>query len=648
MSNPAQLREILGIRYSEEQLAAIGAPLAPGVVIAGAGSGKTAVMAARAVWLAASGQVPPGKLLGLTFTRKAAGELAGRVRAALERAGVANPADGEEPLVTTYDAFAKQLVEDYGFFAGVESGAKLLTAGAAYRVAAEVVEGWPGDLEHSSQYSPMWLTGEVRSLAHQLRSHLATAAQVRELSERFLRQLEAAPQYRGKPYKDVEAAIEATWRRLELLPLVERYEELKSARGYVEFADLMAQAAGLAAVPGVGRALRGEFAAVMLDEYQDTSAAQAALLSGLFSGPDSEAGRGHPVTAVGDPGQAIYGWRGAAAANILEFPRVFPNADGSPAATYPLTINRRSGRAVLDAANAVSEKARAQVPVESPEALRLRPDAENGEGQIEVLGFETDLEEMAFIGERASALVVSGQVQSWAKIAVLTRTNAASARIYQELGRQGVPAEIVGLGGLLQLPAAQDVLATLRLLADPTENPSLVRLLTSPRWAIGKHDLAHLGWLAKMLARPPQEDVDGSAPPKSEPQSLLEAMSHPEGFPPETARRFRRFTAELSHLREFASGSLVDLAQAVAQALGADAEYFALGADPRLSGIPELLQAVADYEDFDRQASLSGLLAYLDAVGSDGVGLEQPAVSNSDAVKLITIHKAKGLEFDAV
>ncbi|MDN5572130.1 MAG: UvrD-helicase domain-containing protein, partial [Propionibacteriaceae bacterium] len=133
----AEVSDALGIPFSEQQLAAIAAPLEPGVIIAGAGSGKTTVMAARVVWLVGSGQVRPEEVLGLTFTRKAAAELSGRVRAALARAGVVDAEgldDAGEQLIMTYDAFAARLVADHGLRIGVEGEARLITGAARFRL----------------------------------------------------------------------------------------------------------------------------------------------------------------------------------------------------------------------------------------------------------------------------------------------------------------------------------------------------------------------------------------------------------------------------------------------------------------------------------------------------------------------------------
>ena len=170
------------------------------------------------------------------------------------------------------------------------------------------------------------------------------AARPGSRSARTLSVVSFTPGNKGrKTYLEaIDRAINALDRRAELLELVAGYRRLKADLGLMDFGDQIALAARLVAEqPDVGVVERGRFKVVLLDEYQDTSVAQALMLSRLFSGPDAEHGLGHPVTAVGDPNQAIYGWRGASVSNILEFAASFPGRDGR-AATYPLTVNRRS------------------------------------------------------------------------------------------------------------------------------------------------------------------------------------------------------------------------------------------------------------------------------------------------------------------
>ena len=184
----------LAIPFSDQQLAAITAPLEPGVIIAGAGSGKTTVMAARVVWLVGTGEVRPEEVLGLTFTRKAAAELSLRVRTALERAGVV-PADGVdaggEQLIMTYDAFAARLVAEHGLRLGYETDPTMITGATRYRLASRVVRDAAGPFEHISRLRPASVTERVLRLDADLQQHLVSVPELDPHAHAHL--LELAP-----------------------------------------------------------------------------------------------------------------------------------------------------------------------------------------------------------------------------------------------------------------------------------------------------------------------------------------------------------------------------------------------------------------------------------------------------------------------
>lgn len=379
LSHPDQLKELLGIPFNREQVAAIGAPLRPAVIVAGAGSGKTTVMAARVVWLVGSGAVRPEQVLGLTFTNKAAGELAERVRAALRQAGVGQPpADGDwaagpdgealgEPEISTYHAFAGRLLKEHGLRIGIEPDVRLLADATRFQLAAKVLRTARGPFPALTG-TFTGLVADLTALDGELAEHLVTPERLRAHDEDLLDAL-AGVRLSNEDLRAVPAAARA---RLELLRLVEDYRRRKSAAGLMDFGDQIAAAARLAQQrPEVGALLRDQYRVVLLDEYQDTSVAQRLMLAGLFgAGPDGPA-PGHPVTAVGDPCQAIYGWRGASVANLDDFPRHFPAADGTPADRYALSENRRSGGRLLALANGLAAPLRAMH--EGVEALRPAP-----------------------------------------------------------------------------------------------------------------------------------------------------------------------------------------------------------------------------------------------------------------------------------
>jgi DNA helicase II / ATP-dependent DNA helicase PcrA len=687
LQSSAELIDALDISFSTQQLDAITAPLEPGVIIAGAGSGKTTVMAARVVWLVGTGAVRPEEVLGLTFTRKAAAELSQRVRNALLRAGVIADRgidESGEQLIMTYDAFAARLVAEHGLRLGFEADPTLISGATRYRLASRVVKAAAGPFEFISRLRPATVTERVLRLDADLQQHLVAVEDLDGHARDLLLGLASAPRNnRGNTYADVKKAIIACQERLELASLVRDYQDLKRRLGLVEFADQMAIAARLATeVPQVSSALRAAFRVVLLDEYQDTSAAQAIMLRGLFSGQTSDNGRGYPVTAVGDPFQAIYGWRGAAASNIMTFAEDFPGNDGCPAHRYALTVNRRSGRTILDVANVLSRPLRTEA--DSTFAAQRAP-AGNGldglgllqapvrtiAGQVLAATFETWPEEICWIGNQIAALKERGEVSRWADVAVLTRRNADIAPLYAELTSRNVPVEIVGLGGLLHLPEILDVTATLRLIHDVTANPDLIRLLTGPRWRVGPRDLGLLGRRARELARAAHgrghntgEERQNAAVLDSLEQavaeidptevvSLLDALDSPgeAAYSPDARARFAQLSTELAWLRQHGDEPVLDLTRRIIATIGLDVEVMATPEFARTSRRDQLgafLDAVAAYVDVDGDVSLSGLLGYLHAESEQGTGLEQAVPSDREAVKLLTVHKAKGLEWEAV
>ncbi len=661
-TTPEEVSDALGLTFSAQQLAAITAPLEPGVIIAGAGTGKTTVMAARVVWLVGTGLLRPEQVLGLTFTRKAAAELSARVRSALLRAGVLDASgvdDAGEQVVMTYDAFAARLVADHGLRIGAEEGARMITGAARWRLASRVVTREPGPFAAITRLRPDSVTERVLELEASLRSHLVGTDAVRQHTDTLLAEIGRAPTRRGTVYASLRTAASAAVERVELAELADAYGAAKTGAGLVEVADQMALAARLAReAPEVSAALRSEFAVVLLDEYQDTSSAQAELLRALFSGSDVATGRGHPVTAVGDPCQAIYGWRGAAASNITTFAHTFPRADGSPAGSYALTVNRRSGQTILDAANDLAEPLR-QDPDLAWEGIDVDLVAPPGTppGDIVAAAFDTWQGEVAWVADHLVGAHEAGRVASWADMAVLTRRNEHIGAVYAELRDRGVPVEIVGLGGLLEVPEVADVVAVLRVLADVTANPALVRVLTGPRWSIGPGDLAVLGRRAVELADagPPGDgfaeavrstlargDSSGAV-------SLAEALADLGDGPYSAEGRTRLETcaAELRVLRRHAGDPVPDIVRRVVDMLGLEVELGLPGGDGGRQ-LAAFVAAASEYTDVDGDGSLAGLLGYLDAEQDHGVGLEQAVLSDADSVKLLTIHKAKGLEWDLV
>ncbi|WP_189783856.1 ATP-dependent DNA helicase [Streptomyces capitiformicae] len=666
ISDPEQLKELLGIPFTPEQTACIIAPPAPQVIVAGAGSGKTTVMAARVVWLVGTGQVAPEQVLGLTFTNKAAGELAERVRKALVKAGITDPdvIDPDnppgEPVISTYHAFAGRLLTDHGLRIGLEPTSRLLADATRYQLAARVLRESPGPYPALTRSFPD-LVSDLLALDSELAEHLVRPEDLRAYDAELLRDLESAKLTNA----DLRKVPEAAAARRELAELVGRYRAAKRERDLLDFGDQIALSATLAQLPEVGRILRDEFRVVLLDEYQDTSVAQRVLLAGLFGG-----GTGHPVTAVGDPCQAIYGWRGASVANLDDFPEHFAHADGSAAERQSLSENRRSGGRLLDLANGLAEPLRAMHA--GVEALRPAPGAER-DGVVRCALLPTHAEELDWLADSIAHLVRTGKEPG--EIAVLCRTATDFAEIQGALVARDIPVEVVGLSGLLHLPEVADLVAVCEVLQDPGANASLVRLLTGPRWRIGPRDLALLGRRARHLvshARVEADDdpdrrlaaaVEGVDP--SEVISLadaldtflelpLEAEGEDDGLPfsPDARVRFARLAAELRDLRRSLADPLMDVLHRVLAVTGLEVE---LSASPhalaarRRETLSNFLDIAASFAaNSEGEASLLAFLGFLRTAAQYEKGLDNALPGGENTVKVLTAHKSKGLEWDVV
>ena len=671
MGSAADLRRLMGtdFEFSRAQWEVISAPLEPAVVIAGAGSGKTSVMAARVVYLVATGQVAPDEVLGLTFTTKATAELASRVRTALAASGldergpvpVGEPdelPERVEPAVSTYNAYAASLLTEHGLRIGHEPDTRVMADASRYQVAARAIERHTGPVARLSEH-PKYAIEYLLALDGELNEHLVGIDEVRAWHARERPRFEEALAT-SRARTEITKVLDRMLEREEILDLVEGYRRLKAQFGLMDFSDQIALAAELARTePEVGRLERAKYRIVLLDEYQDTSVAQAQMLSSLFSGPGPQAGRGHAVTAVGDPNQAIYGWRGASVSNILNFSDSFPSGPGGPVTTYSLTVNRRSDRLVVDVANALSAPLLGDPARVAP--LEAKEDA--GPGAVHAVAHETYADELAWLATQVIADREAMTQPRWNEIGVLTRDNNHAADVFDALTAREIPVEIVGLKGLMRLPEVSEVVSTLSLLQDLTANADLLNLLNGPRWAIGPRDLALLGRRARDLtgirlhedgvtiSEELQQAVEGADP--TEVVSLSDALADPGDRPYSTQARtrFALLAEELRMLRSFAGEPLLDLVRRIIDTTGIDIELSSSvspAAAARRDNLDLFVKAVAEFQAIDGQVTLPSLLAWLQAEDEMGSGLDQATPSEADSVKLLTVHRAKGLEWSSV
>lgn len=602
-----QIAEALGKHApTPEQREVIEAGLEPMLVVAGAGSGKTATMADRVVYLVANGLVKPHEILGVTFTRKAAGELAERVTERLKSLVVKGLVSAEdlippqllsmvygdnddgtreaylgslvEPTISTYHSYAHSLVSEYGLHIGLEPEAELIGGAQAWQLVTPLVEQYvDGEELAKAGANVNSLPAQVLKLSQDMAEHLRTPDEVVGWLDQ---EIGRTSHWQDKLAKDGQRQLNTLRLRREAAKIAAQYQQVKRDQGFMDHGDLLRHAARIAAtVPAVSLLERQKYRIVLLDEFQDTSHAQMQLFDSLFG-----AGSGHAVTAVGDPNQSIYGFRGASAGQLFEFPQKFTRKDTQtgtpiPAELKQLTIAWRNGRRILAVANRLVEPFSRYTEVSGPawhrgtghlrkqlkeliNADRMDPqgraldqaghplhqpgaakvsDEERiaaptavAEGSV-AFGFYTTEEEetAAVVAEMENALTVEPGAQP-PSCAVLATTHGQLGTIAESLRLAGVPYELAGLSGLLYRPEIVEVLSYLRVLADPKRSDALIRILGGARYRIGPKDLYQLGRVAESAARgrskqtrQDSDDEDKLAslePELEELQSLVEAL----------------------------------------------------------------------------------------------------------------------------
>lgn len=686
---PAQLFTALGEKHmpTDQQEKVITAPLKPTLVVAGAGSGKTATMSARVTYLVASGQVDPSQVLGLTFTRKATHELRERIEnrlgqlyrypgwtpsstrsnAAAQVSGGLSTADSSsaaggigaasssqdqdltavagEATVATYNSFAGALVREWGLEVGLETDTAVLTPASSWQIMYELMENWGQEFEEpfSSLDSATELALQV---ANSLNENLLSVDEARELMADLGQNLKDLRSVRGAAKAIDAKSLPAMTKRIQVLDLVERYIDYKRENSLVDFGDQVALACRIVTDERVGPRViaqyRDRFKAVLLDEFQDTSVAQTILLSSLFAGCG--------VVAVGDPNQAIYGWRGASSAALGQFHRHFSNGSGP---VLQLSTAWRNDPQILQAANRISDPLRAsgQVRVEK---LVKRPGVGDERGKVWAARVQDGLAE--------AELIAKFLTQRWSpskSMAVLCRTRSQFTPVVAALIERGIPVEVVGLGGLLDVPEVADVRALMSVALDPTSADRLMRLIDLV--GIDAADLDVVWSFARDLVNARANTGQSSAEPL-----LAEALSEIvvnfgafEAFckkyacalSPAGLYQAKRLGRILQEANAAANLELVDFISWAERALGLDVEA-AARVDVNEVGARALAALRAQATSFKAQNPEAGaqvFLGWLNAAQDQERGLELPEVEPAPgAVQVLTVHASKGLEWDIV
>ena len=674
------------IAPSEEQIPIIQAPLAPAVVIAGAGSGKTETMSQRVLYLVANSLITPDQLLGLTFTRKSAGDLAKRIRKRLRQLKAAgllpDSIDDSDLTVSTYHSYAGRVLADHAIRIGVDASADPIGEAAAWQIAFEEVSRFAGsDIQING--SPKSVVEEVIDLSTQLAENNKTAADIEEFSYKLLDQLAQLTEKATIPVNEFRDEIQ---QRLAILPIVAAFDERRREQGLLTFNDHMSMAAQLVTQSkaihndDIGLLERAKYKVVLLDEYQDTSFNQINFLSNLF-------GNNHPVTAVGDPNQAIYGWRSASSETLDTFAKSF----NSDATRYTLLTTFRNDQSILEIANVMID----QIAVESanlsptssntPAVIRKTVDklmpsklAKNGEVICGI--YETQSQEGQAIADYFAKYWfdpkrLSRPESERSTFAVLVRARTQIDAIQSALADKNIPTDVLGVGGLVHIPEVADIIALLRTLTMPDSGTALMRLLTGPHLALGARDLMALGALTRKYANENEnsrgkeladalttDQLQISTADEFAAGSIIETLEllitlSPKELKHYTATpelseialtRLRQFAISLRQLRRSISGSITDALLAAEHFLSLDTEV--LLRSGWKNGRKDLDRFLDEAQKFEKNGgTLTGFLQWL-KIAEDAEGGLKPAEVDvrSDVVQILTVHAAKGAEWDFV
>jgi DNA helicase II / ATP-dependent DNA helicase PcrA len=580
-----------------EQRAAVVHEGSPLLIVAGAGSGKTRVLTHRIAYLLAARDVAPHEILAITFTNKAAGEMASRV------AALVGPRSRAMWVMTFHSACVRILRKEAKRF-GYPSSFSVYDQADSQRLMALTCRELELD---AKQYPPKALAAQVSNLKNELIDHETFAARAQTARDKAL----------------AEAYAE--------------YQRRLHAAGAMDFDDLIMVTVNIfQALPEVAAEYRRRFRHVLVDEYQDTNHAQYILVRELVSGGaplfSSRTGSGNPpedaippseLCVVGDADQSIYAFRGATIRNIVEFEQDYPDAK-----VILLEQNYRSTQNILAAANAVVSQNRSRKP------KNLWSDAGAGPA---IVGYVADNEhdEAAFVAEEVDRLADAGEATP-GQVAVFYRTNAQS-RVFEEVFiRVGLPYRVVGGVRFYERREVRDLLAYLRLIANPADEVSLRRVLNVPKRGIGDRAEEYVAAYAQ------RERI-----------SFARALARPTSVPGLAARSaaaIEGFNALIEEFRELAeTGPVAELAEAVLDRTGYTES---LESSPDLqdaSRVENLKEMVSVAREFDGSHDAGTLAEFLEQVSLVADADEIPeGEDHGGLVTMMTLHTAKGLEFPVV
>ena len=578
---------------NDEQLAAVTLPAVPSLILAGAGSGKTRVLTTRIAWLMQTGQVSPGGVLAVTFTNKAAKEM-------LTRLGAMLPVAVRGMWIGTFHGLCNRFLRAHWKLSNLPQGFQILDSSDQLSAVKRVIKGMNLDEE---RFVPKQVTWFI-----------------------------AGSKEDGKRPRDVELRDEQTRKMVEIY---QNYDDQCQREGVVDFAELMLRTYELLRDNDALREhYQRRFSHVLVDEFQDTNRLQYAWLK-MFAPPGGHQG----VFAVGDDDQSIYAFRGARVGNMADFEREF-----RVQRVVKLEQNYRSSGHILDAANDLISHNTQRL------GKNLRTDVGAGE-PVRVYESTSDFAEAQWLLEEIQQLHRSGLARS--QIALLYRSNAQSRVLESALFNAGMPYRVYGGLRFFERAEVKHALAYLRLLENVSDDTSFLRVVNFPARGIGARSIEQLQDAARASGRSLAQST-GAVPGKAGANlqafvALVDGMR--EATKGLTLREIIDHVLAQTGLVDFyrADKEGQDRVENLEELVNA-AESFVtqegFGKDAVALPIDEQAAAEAATPDAETGEIMSPLVAFLTHASLEAG--DNQAQAGQDAIQLMTVHSAKGLEFDAV
>ncbi|MCW3035837.1 MAG: pcrA, partial [Actinobacteria bacterium] len=548
----------------------------PLLVVAGAGSGKTAVLTRRVAHLIREHGVPPYSILAITFTNKAAGQMRDRIEALIGPVA-------KTMWIGTFHSMCARLLRKEAPRLGYRSSFTIYDSADSQRLIAHILK--EATLPGASRLKPSQVLHAISRVKDEM-----LGPEV----------LEASP----------------NWERKAMAPVYREYQRLLKEANAMDFDDLIGCTVQVLRDPEVNEAYRARWSHLLVDEFQDTNAAQFELVR-LLKAPDGN------ICVVGDMDQSIYAFRGADYRNLMRFEQAFPTAR-----IITLDRNYRSTQNILTAANALIDNNR----------LRKPKSLWTDQGAGDLIGYylaNDEHDEAAFVAVEVDRLRNTDGCR-YRDIAVFYRTNAQSRVIEEEFKRFGVPFRVLGGVGFYERKEVKDILSYLRVVVNTADAASLRRIVNTPKRGIGDRTVsmidAHAALQGITLYEALEDAVNGAV----------------EGIPTRTQRGLREFVDLIAELKGFLKrgASIADLIEVTAERSGYMAELHAdgsLDALGRQDNLKELAEGARQFARDNIDGSLDDYLSDKALVSEQDDYDEE-----SSSVSLMTLHNAKGLEFPVV